>query len=622
MKVLLNPALALAFCVVLFTSPAIAFDLTGVNSAERLSALESRLVDILAENKTPGLIAAIVSDQKIIWQGAIGITDIESHRPVGVDSLFRVGSISKTFVSLAVMQLVERGQLSLDQPVHDMIPEALIENPWRSSDPIRLVHLLEHTAGLDDIHFRDYVFSDPDVSTLEGILFNNGSRQARWRPGSRVSYSNMGPPLAALMIERVTGQSFEEYVDSELLDQLQMDSATFYYDEKVVSSYAADGKNLQPYVHIPVRPSGALNASSGDMIQLLRMLIGRGKLDGKRILQESSVARVEFPRSSLAASNCLQAGYGLSNFYQQSQGFVFHGHDGGIDGFLSSHAYLPDAGRGYFFSLNAANGSAYAAIGDELKSFLLAGLEKPEAVAIIETAEFDSDWSGFYEPYSPRAEFAEGLEKLFGLFSVKFEGNRLLLSPIFGEETELLAVTDNMFIKQGDALPSLMLLTSPEGETVLQGRGGTIRQISSHWAYFKIGLLAMVGLMITSSIIYAPLWLIGRLLGRPSKINYLRVRLLPLLTIVCLVSSVVWLSSADLNELGTFSIVSVAYWGLSIVWAAMAIISVALIMQYRPRRREVGVMVWWHSLLVSIALAIVAGYLSYYGLIGIRLWAY
>ena len=249
-------------------------------------------------------------------------------------------------------------------------------------------------------------------------------------------------------------------------------------------------------------------------------------------------------------------------------------------------------------------------------------MEKPEAVAVIESAEFASDWSGFYEPYSPRAEFGKGLEKLFGLSRVKFEGNRLLLSPIFGDEIELLAVTDNMFIKQGDALPSLMLLTSKAGETVLQGRGGTVRQISSHWAYLKIGLLAMVGLMIASSIIYAPLWLIARLLGRPSKINYLRVRLLPLLTIVCLVSSVVWLSSADLTEVGTFSIASVAYWGLSILWAAMALISVALILQYRSRRMEVGVLVWWHSLLVSVALSIAAGYLSYYGLIGIRLWAY
>lgn len=622
MKTLVNPALALAFCVALVTSPTIAFDITGVNSAERVSALESQLVDILAENNTPGMIGAIVSDKKIIWQGAIGLTDIESQQPVGVDSLFRVGSISKTFVSLAVMQLVERGQLSLDQPVHEMIPEAGLGNPWRSSDPIRLVHLLEHTAGLDDIHFRDYVFSNPDVSTLEGILFNKGSRQARWRPGSRVSYSNMGPPLAALMIERVTGKTFEEYVDGELLNQLQMDSATFHYDEKVVSSYAADGKNLQPYLHIPVRPSGALNASSGDMIQLLRMLIGRGKLDGKRILQESSVVRVESPRSSLAARNGLQAGYGLSNVYQQSQGFVFHGHDGGIDGFLSSYAYLPDAGRGYFFSLNASNGEAYSAIGDELKSFLLAGLEKPQAIPIVETAEFDSEWQGFYEPYSPRAELGKGLEKLFGLSSVKFEGNRLLLNPILGEETELIAVTDNMFIKPGDALPSLVVLTSQEGETVLQGRGGTLRQISSHWVYLKIGLLVMIGLMITSSIIYAPLWMIARLLGRPAKINYLRVRLLPLLTIVCLVTSIVWLSSADLSEVGTFSIASVAYWGLSILWAVMAMISLALILQYRPRRMEVGILVWWHSLLVSAALAIAAGYLSYYGLIGIRLWAY
>src|SRR6185436_2534655 len=131
---------------------------------------------------------------------------------------------------------------------------------------IELVHVLEHTAGFDDIHFRDYAFSDPNVTTRGGIEFNTTSRIVRWPPGTRMAYSNMGPAVAALAIENVTGERFEDFVSREVFAPLGMSTATYFYNKSVATSYRHDA-SIEPYSHIPVRPSGAISASSGDMIQ-------------------------------------------------------------------------------------------------------------------------------------------------------------------------------------------------------------------------------------------------------------------------------------------------------------------------------------------------------------------
>ena len=123
--------------------------------------LDTRLEEILKDTGTPGLIGTIVVGDEVIWTGAIGIAERESNRAVTPATRFRVGSITKSFTSLAALILMERGQLDLEQTLHDFIPEAGVENRWRSTDPVRLFHVLEHTAGFDDIHVRDYAYSDP-----------------------------------------------------------------------------------------------------------------------------------------------------------------------------------------------------------------------------------------------------------------------------------------------------------------------------------------------------------------------------------------------------------------------------------------------------------------------------
>ena len=194
--------------------------------AQTVEELETRINSILNKNNTPGFIGAIVIADETTWTASLGMADRSARRPVTDTTPFRVGSISKTMISLAALILEERGVLSLDTVLHHLIPEVGIDNSWADTDPIRLVHVLEHTAGFDDIHLREYAASDPDIRLLDAIQFNTTSRSARWRPGTHMSYSNIGPAIAGYAIEHATGEFFEDFVDREIFDVIGMRHAT------------------------------------------------------------------------------------------------------------------------------------------------------------------------------------------------------------------------------------------------------------------------------------------------------------------------------------------------------------------------------------------------------------
>lgn len=589
---------------------------------ETVAQLEARLLEILEQNKTPGMIGAIVSGDEVIWQGALGIADRSTNSSVTRDTLFRVGSISKSFISLSVLRLVERGELTLNLLVNESVPEAGIDNPWQATDPVRLYHVLEHTAGFDDIHFRDYSFSDPDVTSLQGVQFNNGSRRVRWRPGTRMSYANIGPPIVALVIEKTTGDIFETVVDKEVFIPLGMETATFFFDENVAASYSGDGETVQPYVHIPVRSSGALNATSADMIQLLKMYIGRGMISGDRFLQATSLDRMETPTSTLAAKQGFTAGYGLSNYLSQKNGFVMHGHNGGIDGFSSSYAYLSDHGIGFFYSINAASGKASRAVNDAIFEFATKGIEPSTPIQHVTVPKNEMEaFTGYYEPNSPRPELLRALASIAGVVHVNYLDGDLVVKPLFGTEEKYSPVGNNMFIKEGDALPSIMFVESVDGEILMQG-GSTSIQISSVYVFSRMACVVFVLVMMLSALLFAPVWIIRKWLGKLTA-NNLTVRMLPLAATFMFVMSIVMLMiGVSSDSIAEVSLSSVGYFLGTLLFAILSVTAFIHVLQKRAIKEEVGKAIWVHSLLVSFACLILNLYWLNYGLIGIRFWAY
>ena len=141
---------------------------------------------------------AIVHKDGPEWVTGLGVADVATDRAATADTLFRIGSTSKAFTSLSILAAGRPGQVSLDDPVHKLVPDVWFENRWESTDPIRIVNLLEHTTGWDDLHFREYAKQAPDyMSVREGLDYDHHSRTSRWRPGTRMAYCNSGPAVAA-----------------------------------------------------------------------------------------------------------------------------------------------------------------------------------------------------------------------------------------------------------------------------------------------------------------------------------------------------------------------------------------------------------------------------------------
>jgi CubicO group peptidase (beta-lactamase class C family) len=249
--------------------------------------------------------------------------------------------------------------------------------------PVRLVHLLEHTTGFDDMALREYANQDPAPLTLkEGLDFHPQSRTSRWRPGTYFSYCNSGPGLAAYIVERATGQRFEDYLRDNVLLPLGMEHATMLLDdtvrERLAKGYGEDGVTEVPYWHIIMRPAGALNASPREMANYARMLLNRGTLGDARIVGPEFIERMETPATSLAARRGLRHGYALHSYTSIGEGFAWQGHSGGMFGFLADLYYLPAEGVGMVLMINKSSVKALDEIRGLLQRYLTREIRRLE----------------------------------------------------------------------------------------------------------------------------------------------------------------------------------------------------------------------------------------------------
>ena len=609
--------------VVWLLNPNMAISAEEFTAAVSIEELESRLNTVLEETEVPGLIGTIVYGDEIIWLGSLGLANTETGEPVTRNTLFRVGSISKSFTSLAILKLVERGQLSLDDLVRDVAPEAEVENRWEETSPITLAHVLEHTAGFDDIHFRDFSLHDPSISTLDGILNNNGSSTARWRPGTRMSYSNIGPPIAAVALEKVTGQTIEEFIDEEIFSPLGMRTATYFQNENVAASYLRDGSPA-PYVSITMRSSGALNATSTDMAQALKMFNGRGRVGDVQIIRQASLSRMETPTSTVAVEKGLPVGYGLSNYFTQRNGFVFHGHNGGIDGFSSTFVYLPAASRAYFFSMNKPNGQAYQRISQELTGFITRDLTPPEPPAAIALTENELDqYTGIYEMDSPRQKLQAGYQRL--LFTrISRNDSNLQVQPFGGSPVEIYPVSSDLFAREGNALPSSTFAESPDGEFLFISQGqATYKRIGPLKAYGRLAAVVYGVLMAASLILFSLIWATWKLVFKNRQVPHMMVRVMPaiavLLLTVFVLTVVILLSSSDIASV---NISTVGLWLSSMLFPVAAFVALGIVVANFKLRQEVGAITWHFCLHSSLGLVVLAMFVLSWGYFGIQTWTY
>jgi len=584
--------------------------------AASLEELDKRLAAEFAKGKVPGASVTIVEGGQIVLSKGYGFADLKTKKPVTPETVFRAGSISKSFTGIAVMMLVEEGKLNLDAKLADLMPELKYDNPWEKTDPVRLVHLLEHTTGFYDITFRHYLLEGKDVP-LSDAVDKYGPYKSRWKPGTMTSYCNAGPVIAGRIIEKVSGQKFQDFIASRLTGQLGMESAYWTREpqisDRLSKSYSDGGAKEEPFVEVLARPSGSLNVTSKDLAKLPLLMLGRGTLDGRTYLSTASVERIERPESNDGARAGLKYGYGLGNMIYAGRKGLFFGHDGGIDGFVSKYEYAPGQGAGFVVMANLGASEAFAA-GDEIRSYLERNFPEPKTVAVpLAPAELER-LTGFYQSITPRQQKLAVLESIFGWQTARAKGGELEFN-----DTKRTHVGNNIFQKIDKAAPNIVFAL--KGDDVLMFTAvGAGRKVPLPELVGKAALAAVYALALVVSALYMLIWIPSAFFGRLGERGGVTIRLLPwlaMLSTVSLAGLFIYLVSAnDLELVGKPSSLGWALYGLSIAVPVLGGLSLV--------RSAMGsganVIVRGFAWLNSLAVLGFAGYLYAYGWIGMKLW--
>lgn len=614
----------------------------GINenkkSAQSIAELQTHLENVLKEMHVPGMSVAIVNRDGPIWIAGLGKADLASDRSATAATLFRIGSVSKGFVSLAILMLVDEGKLALEDSVKKLVPEVWFNNKWETSDPVRVVHLLENTTGWDDMHLREFAKNPLAMSTFDALDYDHRSRTSRWRPGTRMAYCNSGPAVAAYIVEKFSGKSFEEYVGQKLFTPIGMQTATYFQPpaELTTTLYHGDGKTSYPYWNLLYRSVGSINASANDMANYLPFYLNRGNIHDTQIIPTAIFNRIEAPASTWAAKEGLRIGYGLNNYCTMYDGFVYHGHDGNVPGGLTVMHYMPDEGVGYFYSINADNRQAFDQVGAIIRAYITRQLQRRSTPQEVSLSKNVQTYAGWYEPNSPRVDLFFFLERLIGLSHMHFENNKLIINSLGEKHTTFLPVNDNQFryVPTGehpDPEPTLMLLTNAEGQFIQRSLGlrnasllhVTMKRIPAWLALFEIFITLFVLLSFISILVYSSFWMLQGLRKKPYRPAERSVLVWPLVAVLSLISIIgIFMLSSDvgvvISRLGNLTVWSLSLFLATIVFAIASMASVIAL--WRTRKYEVGNIVYLYSIMITTAVVISTVYCAYWGIIGLRTW--
>lgn len=596
-------------------------------SLDTLADLKAAVERARQEYEVPAVGIAMVDENGPVWIGSLGLADLGKEVPADESTIYRIGSVSKMFVSLAVLKLVEEGRLSLDDRLAELAPEIAYENPWEESDPVRIVHLLEHTTGWDDLHITEYAHSDPTPSTLkQGLDFHPHSRKSRWKPGTRMAYCNAGPGVAAYIVQKITGQEFESYVDEQFFQPMGMKTAGYRLSGLFKQRGATLYTNGEPsdYWHISMRPSGAINASPVDMAQLVSFFLNRGSANGQSLISTASLERMEHSSSTNGARAGLELGYGLSNFAKPYKHWVYWGHNGAVNGSLAQLSYLPEAKAGHTIMINSHNPEALKAISELVRGYETRNLQPP--ALDTETAPLSSltTIEGLYIPISPRVQQTHFFSRFLGLQSLRLDGNRIALKPFLSdvEPKYYYAAGENLFRPEALSHAGLAITSDPLVGDVVQVGMRTYQQVNSLMAYGLLGVGAMWGAVMVSTLLFFPIWGVRKLRGKVPAGLPTQVRLWPLLSSLAFVTFLVLAVIGSRNfigHLGAPGPVSVGIMMSTVLFAVLTVIGLYSV--YRARHIAMNRMAYWHSTLASVLHGTALLYLLYFGVIGVRTWS-
>jgi CubicO group peptidase (beta-lactamase class C family) len=587
-----------------------------------IEELRRRIEKIIEREHISGVAIALLGRDGPLWLGGVGVRDRETRAPMDADTVFRVGSLTKSIVALGVMRLADQGKLDIDRPLREILPDVGIDNPWEDVAPVTLAQCLEHTAGLDDVRFNEVFTTDEQLSAADALRLNPRSRKIRWRPGTRHAYSNVGYTLAARAIEVVSGEPFDLYLRREIMTPLGIVDADFHRTSvlapRLATGYMEDDRAaaFRPFAH---RPSGGLLTSATDLAKLVQFWIRRG--DGyPPIVSRAGLARIE--RSGTLPYPHIDTEYGFANYGDVQHPVFSRGHDGGMPGFHSSIRYFPELGVGYVMLLNSNYSfRGYFQIRALLFAYLTQGrtFSPPQPVG----ADVERPGADYFELAAPRSEVFGFIDQaLMGWQVFDSVDDRVRLAALRGFTMDLVPTQDGGYRQRNECGSSVRFTTNGEGTPIMVLSFLYAEAVPGLPAQLRFFALVIVMVLLR----LAPLWAVGVLgVGAIQRRRVLPYSLVvwPALAGLCCFALPNLLGRAFLDGvIGSVHPLTVALCGLTIGLAVASTASLLAAIRWsrRPDRPRLSARLF--PTVCGIAFFGLTLWLAAHGWIGLRTWAW
>jgi len=409
------------------------------------SKFESFVFEKMSKAKIPGLSVVLVKDGELIYSRGFGFRDVERGLEATPNTIYGIGSVTKSFTALAIMQLVEEGKLNLEDPLEKYLP--LKMRP--KDEPIRIVNLLTHSSGIPALGYAEAFIRNvigeeatwiPMASYEDMLAFLSGAEEwAEAKPGLKFFYLNEGYVLLGYIVEKVSGMRYEDYVKRKILSPLNMNRSYFSEEEvgkdpEVAVPYllTKDGKRVRSAYPFGITADGGLLSNVLDLSRYLTMYLNRGSYGEAQLLSKEGIEEMEKPRIEVPYRLLGNESYGLG--WIITPNFLGHklvGHSGSVLVSTAYAGYLPGPRIGVAVLANSS-GYSLSHIGAYALALAL-GKDPERALPFIKRERIMERLTGRYEAYKGtiRAEVVQRGAMLY--LEIKGKYTELII-PLVPEE--------------------------------------------------------------------------------------------------------------------------------------------------------------------------------------------
>ena len=313
---------------------------------DTIAAARTSIVQALTDSDTPSISVALVERDRLVWAQAFGTIDKAAGTPVSTDTLFCIGSCSKMLATIAVMILVDRGLVALDEPLMRYLPEFKMASPEYTRVTVRM--LISHSSGFPGSDYRGFLGTVPNTAYAAQVMQTLATARLKHLPGEMSTYCNDGFTMVEPLVQRLTGKTYPKFVGDEIPTPLGMSRSRYATDFLAPGSFAPgyDGDVKRPQEFANPYASGGLYTTPSEMASLAQMLLNQGVFAGKRLLSAASVAAMGQDQTVAEPLRpvAMDDGYGLGWDGVRQGGLAAVGvtawHKGGATATYGSHLFV------------------------------------------------------------------------------------------------------------------------------------------------------------------------------------------------------------------------------------------------------------------------------------------